>query len=89
MILDRKFLGILDQGKGTLIVYDNEADNTNFQRGLEVIGNMNLVVDAMSSRGSRLTQLKMNNAKGGDVGQKEKGGDEEVKGEIKDSSPKK
>lgn len=56
MILDRKFSGILDQGKGTLIVYDSISEDPTFQKCLEVIGNMGSVVDALSGRGKRLTQ---------------------------------
>lgn len=33
MVLDRKFFGILDQGRGHLLVYDSAPDDTSFSRG--------------------------------------------------------
>ena len=81
MILDRKFSGILDQGQGTLIVYENEEENVNFQQGLDIIANMGQVVETMKGRGGRLTQLK--NADGKGV-EKEKGKEKE-----KEPSPSK
>jgi 26S proteasome regulatory subunit N6 len=47
MILDHRFSGILDQGKGHLIIYENSSEDKAFTKGLEVIGNMSLVVDAL------------------------------------------
>ena len=56
MILDHKFSGILDQGQGTLIVYDSVQEDPNFNRGLDIINNMGKVVDALQGRGQRLHQ---------------------------------
>lgn len=50
MILDRTFNGILDQGKGQLMVYEAGEDDTNFEKGVEIIGNMGLVVEALFGR---------------------------------------
>lgn len=50
MILDRKFFGILDQGRGHLIVYETADEDTNFTKGVEVIGNMENVVEALFGR---------------------------------------
>ena len=56
MILDHKFSGILDQGQGTLIVYDSPQEDPNFNRGLDIINNMGNVVDVLQGRGQRLHQ---------------------------------
>lgn len=37
MILDKKFNGILDQGSGALIAYEDLPDNTTLETGLEAI----------------------------------------------------
>ena len=47
MILDHRFSGILDQGKGHLIIYENSSEDKAFTKGLEVISNMSQVVDAL------------------------------------------
>eukprot|EP00981_Chlorochromonas_danica_P001969 scaffold409_cov167-Ochromonas_danica.AAC.1 len=50
MILDHKFHGILDQGRGHLIIYDASQDDASFTRGAEVIANLGEVVQALASR---------------------------------------
>ena len=45
MILDRRFNGILDQGRGHLIVYASVNEDANFSRGLEIIANMGTAVE--------------------------------------------
>ena len=50
MILDHQFYGILDQGKGHLIIYEGSKEDKAFTQGLEVINNMGSVVDALFSR---------------------------------------
>ncbi len=57
MILDRSFSGILDQGKGHLIVFDATAEDPNFAKGIEIISNMGLVVDALQARTKSLTKV--------------------------------
>eukprot|EP01038_Epipyxis_sp_PR26KG_P005073 gene5073-7079_t len=56
MILDRKFFGILDQGRGHLIVYETESDDNAFKSGLEIISNMGLVVEALFARTKGVTK---------------------------------
>ena len=54
MILDKKLLGILDQGRGHLILYPaTESDNT-YENGLGVISNMGDVVNSLFRRAEAL-----------------------------------
>ena len=50
MILDHRFSGILDQGNGHLIIYENSLEDKSYTKGLEVIANMSQVVDALFHR---------------------------------------
>ncbi len=50
MILDHKFFGILDQGKGHLIIYETSKEDFNFAKGTEIINNLGQVVDALFGR---------------------------------------
>lgn len=43
MILDHRFSGILDQGRGHLVIFDHSEEDTSFSRGAEVIANMGTV----------------------------------------------
>ncbi|XP_045170358.1 26S proteasome non-ATPase regulatory subunit 11-like [Mercenaria mercenaria] len=55
MILDRKFHGILDQGAGVLVVFDEtEADKT-YETALETIQDMGKVVDALYNKAKKLS----------------------------------
>jgi len=49
MILDRRFAGILDQGKGHLIIYENSSEDKAFTKGLSVIANIGTVVEALAN----------------------------------------
>ncbi|EKX44220.1 26S proteasome regulatory complex, subunit RPN6 [Guillardia theta CCMP2712] len=55
MILDKKFNGILDQGSGALIAYEDLPDNATLETGLETIENMSKVVDSLYVRAARLS----------------------------------
>jgi 26S proteasome regulatory subunit N6 len=57
MILDKSFSGILDQGKGHLVVFEPSADDAAFTNGLDIISNVGLVVDALSSRAKNIHKL--------------------------------
>eukprot|EP00608_Synchroma_pusillum_P008248 CAMPEP_0198423428 /NCGR_PEP_ID=MMETSP1452-20131203/3110_1 /TAXON_ID=1181717 /ORGANISM="Synchroma pusillum, Strain CCMP3072" /LENGTH=492 /DNA_ID=CAMNT_0044143731 /DNA_START=3 /DNA_END=1481 /DNA_ORIENTATION=+ len=50
MILDGTFSGILDQGRGHLVVHEPQADDSAFTHGAEVIENVGKVVDALIAR---------------------------------------
>ncbi|KAK3589617.1 hypothetical protein CHS0354_043077 [Potamilus streckersoni] len=55
MILDKKFHGILDQGVGVLIVFDEtEADKT-YETALDTIDSMGKVVDALYHKTKKLS----------------------------------
>ncbi|TMW60333.1 hypothetical protein Poli38472_000375 [Pythium oligandrum] len=54
MILDHKFHGILDQGKGQLIVYDSPLEDQTYTSGLGVIQNVGNIVDSLFRRAEKL-----------------------------------
>eukprot|EP00007_Cunea_sp_BSH-02190019_P004142 CAMPEP_0174230116 /NCGR_PEP_ID=MMETSP0417-20130205/933_1 /TAXON_ID=242541 /ORGANISM="Mayorella sp, Strain BSH-02190019" /LENGTH=431 /DNA_ID=CAMNT_0015307747 /DNA_START=1 /DNA_END=1297 /DNA_ORIENTATION=- len=47
MILDQKFQGVLDQGTGQLIIFDEETEDQTYPAALETIQNMSKVVDSL------------------------------------------
>lgn len=54
MILDKKFSGILDQGAGVLIVFeDNDTDHT-YKCALDTIQNMGKVVDSLYNKAKKI-----------------------------------
>ncbi len=55
MILDKKFNGILDQGSGALIAYEDLPDNTTLETGIEAIEQMGKVVDSLYLRAAKLS----------------------------------
>jgi len=55
MILDKKFNGILDQGSGALIAYEDVPDNTTLETGLEAIEQVGNVVDSLYLRAAKLS----------------------------------
>ena len=57
MILDGKFHGILDQGKGRLIVYEEEDVDKAMEGGLKVIENMDGVVTSLFGRSQALRSM--------------------------------
>jgi len=56
MILDKKLAGVLDQGTGWLIVFedDDDAKGKAYPKVLNIIASMGNVVDALYARGSKL-----------------------------------
>jgi 26S proteasome regulatory subunit N6 len=57
MILDGKFHGILDQGKGQLIVYEEADTDKAMEKGLKVIENMDKVVTSLFGRSQALRSM--------------------------------
>lgn len=55
MILDKKFSGILDQGEGVLIVFEETAVDKTYERALETITNMGKVVDTLYQKAKKLS----------------------------------
>jgi len=50
MILDHRFSGILDQGKGHLVIYEDNGDDVSYSKSIEVITNIGLVVETLTLR---------------------------------------
>ncbi len=54
MILDKKFQGILDQGNGCLIVFDDAAPDLIYPPMLETIKNIDKVVDNLVHKSRKI-----------------------------------
>lgn len=54
MILDKVFYGVLDQGNGYLIIYDEPKKDEIYDLSLEIIKNMSQVVDLLYDKASSL-----------------------------------
>ena len=59
MILDGKLNGILDQGKGQLIVYEESEKDQAMEKGLQVISHMDAVVTSLFERSKALRTVMM------------------------------
>jgi 26S proteasome regulatory subunit N6 len=59
MILDGKFSGILDQGSGQLIVYEESQADKAMEKGLQVISNMDNIVTSLFERSKALRTVMM------------------------------
>ena len=57
MILDKKFHGILDQGKGQLIVYEDSQTDLAMEKSLHVIENIDQVVTSLFARSRALRTM--------------------------------
>jgi len=55
MILDKKFLGILDQETGVLVVFSPETRDTTCDNVIEIVDAMNKVVDRLYQAAKKLT----------------------------------
>jgi 26S proteasome regulatory subunit N6 len=59
MILDGKFQGIIDQGKGQLVVYEESEKDMAMEKGLKVINNMDDVVSSLFERSKALRTMML------------------------------
>ncbi|CAF4340216.1 unnamed protein product, partial [Rotaria sordida] len=50
MILDKKPIGILDQGSSNIVIFDETPSDTQYQDALVIIQNMSKVVDTLFSK---------------------------------------
>merc|ERR1712136_660823 len=55
MILDKKFSGILDQGAGVLVVFDEVEEDLTYKNALETITSMGKVVDSLYNKAKKLS----------------------------------
>lgn len=55
MILDKKFNGILDQGFGVLVIFDETTSDKTYETVLETIQSMGKVVDSLYNKAKKLT----------------------------------
>jgi len=55
MILDKKLIGILDQGSSNIVIFDEILTDTQYQDALVIIQNMSKVVDTLFSRTKKLS----------------------------------
>jgi 26S proteasome regulatory subunit N6 len=55
MILDKKLAGILDQGTGCLIVFDDPTTDSTYSSSLATISEMGKVVDSLYNKASKLS----------------------------------
>jgi len=55
MILDKKFSGILDQGEGVLIIFEDTPHDKTYESALETLQNMGKVVDSLYQKAKKLS----------------------------------
>ena len=59
MILDKKLRGILDQGTGDLIVFEDQIQDAQYKLGGEIIAELSAVVDRLYVRARGLRQVEV------------------------------
>jgi 26S proteasome regulatory subunit N6 len=54
MVLDKKFAGTLDAGKGQLLIFSAMQGSKAYEHSLKVVENLNTVVDTLQKRAEKL-----------------------------------
>ncbi len=57
MILDKTISGVLDQGAGVLIVFEESLKDETYDAALSTVQKMDKVVDALFNKAKRLTYV--------------------------------
>ena len=52
------FVGILDQGRGQLLIHEKSSEDVSFTKGSEIITNMGAVVEALYGRAKNIIAHK-------------------------------
>ena len=55
LILDRRLHGILSQGEGCLVVYDQSVEEKSYQLTLDTLKHVGTVVDSLYKKANKLT----------------------------------
>ena len=55
MILDKKLSGILDQGAGVLIIFDESKEDKTYAAAIDTIASLSKVVDTLYQKAKKLT----------------------------------
>lgn len=54
MVLDKRFAGTLDAGRGQLLVFPSSAGSKSYEHSLKTVDNLNAVVDTLHKRAEKL-----------------------------------
>ena len=54
----REYIGILDQGRGHLLIHETTSEDVSFTKGSEIITNMGSVVEALYGRAKNIITQK-------------------------------
>lgn len=54
MILDKTLYGILDQGAGCLVVFDEQKQDETYEAALDTLKHVSNVVDSLAQKAARM-----------------------------------
>lgn len=55
MILDKKFSGILDQGAGVLIIFDEIEIDKTYESSIDILSHFSKVVDSLYTKAKKIS----------------------------------
>lgn len=55
MILDKKFNGILDQGAGVLIIFDETEIDKTYEASIDILTHFSKVVDSLYQKAKKIS----------------------------------